>query len=125
MGILFQMQDDVLDLYGDKGRGQPGSDLREGKISALVVEHLTCCPGDKDWLLSLLQKPRDETQDDEVHRAIERIRTSGALAAVSRRIGEEAELVRNHRAWEKEPELGGIAKRLVDKVLEPIESVLL
>ncbi len=40
LGIAFQIYDDVLDLYGDKGREAPGSDLYEGKMSALVVEHL-------------------------------------------------------------------------------------
>ncbi|OGQ80632.1 MAG: hypothetical protein A2289_22030 [Deltaproteobacteria bacterium RIFOXYA12_FULL_58_15] len=124
MGILFQMQDDVLDLYGDKGRGSPGSDIREGKISALVVEHLGCCPADRDWLLSLLRTPRDQTPDDEVRRAIERMRTSGALAAVSRRIAEESERIRNDSAWTTEPALGEIAMRLVDRVLEPVASVL-
>ena len=33
-GVLFQLQDDLLDLYGEKGRERRGSDIAEGKVSA-------------------------------------------------------------------------------------------
>ena len=36
--------DDTLDLYGDKGRGEVGCDVQEGKVSALVVAHLDRVP---------------------------------------------------------------------------------
>ncbi|MEM6733646.1 MAG: polyprenyl synthetase family protein, partial [Myxococcota bacterium] len=54
LGRLFQMQDDVLDLYGEKGRDQPGADIREGKISAIVVTHLTQYPEEKTDVLEIL-----------------------------------------------------------------------
>ena len=40
LGTLFQIQDDVLDLYGEKGRKQRGADIYEGKPSILVYHHL-------------------------------------------------------------------------------------
>lgn len=40
MGIVFQIQDDLLDLYGTKGRSVRASDIREGKISFLVTDLL-------------------------------------------------------------------------------------
>ena len=78
LGVLFQLQDDVLDLYGDKGRGAPGADLKEGKVSALVVAHLERVPEDRAWLLNLLRAPRDLTPQREVEEAIRRFRASGA-----------------------------------------------
>ncbi len=36
-GILFQIRDDFLDLYGEKGRGHLGCDIEEGKISFFVA----------------------------------------------------------------------------------------
>jgi hydroxymethylglutaryl-CoA reductase len=67
LGVVFQIQDDVLDLYGDKGRDMRGSDIGEGKRSALVVhamEHAT--ERDREWLLHVLDKPREETSQQDV-----------------------------------------------------------
>ena len=88
MGALFQMQDDVLDLFGEKGRQDRGSDIKEGKISALVVQYLAINPSDRSWLLNILTKPRDETTDKMVQEVIERFRDRGALSAVLNSIKE-------------------------------------
>jgi geranylgeranyl pyrophosphate synthase len=40
--VFFQVQDDYLDLVGEKGRESRGSDLMEGKVSfpiAWAYEH--------------------------------------------------------------------------------------
>src|SRR6185503_16595061 len=37
LGLLFQAQDDYLDIVGDKARRSRGSDLLEGKLSFPVV----------------------------------------------------------------------------------------
>ncbi len=67
MGVLFQIQDDVLDIYGDKGRDMRGSDLAEGKRSALVVHALeNASPEDRDRLLSIVNRDRAETTPDHV-----------------------------------------------------------
>lgn len=120
LGVLFQLQDDVLDLYGDKGRERPGSDLREGKISALVVEHLALHPGDSGWLRQLLAAPRDATPDHEVDAAITRFREGGALAAVLRRIEQEAEAALGCSGLPQEPGLRDLAAELVEVTLAPI-----
>ena len=41
LGLLTQMQDDIIDLYGDKKRDMQGNDLKEGKVSFLIVKHLS------------------------------------------------------------------------------------
>src|SRR5215210_220447 len=40
IGVLFQVQDDILDIYGAKGRDMSASDIGEGKRSVLVVHCL-------------------------------------------------------------------------------------
>lgn len=123
LGIVFQLQDDVLDLYGDKGRESRGSDLREGKISCLVVEHLMHHPGDRDWLFGLLRMPRDSTPDGLVNEAIDRFRDGGALSSVLERIRSEAEDARNASVLESEPALHKLMIELLELILKPIESV--
>ncbi|HEX2204651.1 MAG TPA: polyprenyl synthetase family protein [Longimicrobium sp.] len=120
VGVLFQLQDDVLDLFGDKGRGAPGADLREGKVSALVVEHLELHPGDTAWLRGLLALPRDATPEAEVDRAIERFRSGGALRRVLDRVRSEAWSVAESPAFAAAPALGEVARELVCVALTPI-----
>jgi geranylgeranyl diphosphate synthase, type I len=123
LGVLFQLQDDVLDLYGDKGREVAGSDLREGKLTALVIEHLQRTPGDRAWLLRLLAMSRDHTPERGVREAIHRFRAHGALAAVRGRIAAEAEAIAASPVLLREPALRMLAVELVREVLKPIEHL--
>lgn len=120
IGLLFQIQDDVLDLYGDKGRGCPGSDLREGKVSALVVEHLSLHPQDEEWLIDLLEAPRDSTPERAVEHAIECFRTGGALDAVWRRLETIQDRISDTPAMEQHHRLHAVALNLVGASLAPI-----
>lgn len=116
LGVLFQLQDDVLDLYGDKGRDQRGADIREGKISALVVEHLRLCPDERERTLAILDTPREQTADADVDFLIARFRDSGALDAVLARITTLATLATH----EAEAQLAPLVTELVGVVLAPI-----
>ncbi len=123
LGVLFQLQDDVLDVFGEKGRDAPGSDLREGKASALVVEHLTLHPEDGPWLRSLLAAPRHETPQAEVERAVERFRAGGALGRVLGRIDAAAEEALRAPGLSGEPGLRRLAAELAAAALQPIDGV--
>lgn len=82
LGLLFQVQDDLLDLWGDKGRNAAGNDVREGKISLLVVHALArAAPDDEARLRRVLQAPRDGTGDADVAWATRLFERAGALAA--------------------------------------------
>lgn len=124
LGLLFQMQDDVLDLYGDKGRGARGSDLREGKISVLVIEHLASTPADAEWLWALLAAPREQTSSAQIDEAIRRFRSGGALSAAVARIEREAAAVLESPALATVPGLWALAAALVDNVLTPIAHIM-
>ena len=124
LGVLLQLQDDVLDLYGDKGRNERGSDLREGKISALVVEHLRLHPADTSWLLGVLGTPRNATPNSEVEKAIYRFRVGGALAAVLSGIRREVEALCSALALHREAALRVLALDFVNEVLRPIRPLL-
>jgi geranylgeranyl diphosphate synthase type I len=122
LGMLFQLQDDVLDLFGEKGREARGADVKEGKISALVVEHLRLHPDEREWLNAILDAPRDATSDEDVHAVIERFETGGALDAVLRRIVTLASHALNVPALADEPELQQLVVEVTGMVLAPIQS---
>jgi geranylgeranyl pyrophosphate synthase len=123
IGVLFQLQDDVLDLYGDKGRGNVGADLLEGKMSALVVRHLELHPGDRAWLCDLLGRPRDDVRSSDIEEAIARFRSGGALAAVARDIRDEAASARE-RALAGNARLAALVDELIEIMLTPVRKVL-
>lgn len=80
LGVLFQIQDDVLDLWGDKGRRERGCDIAEGKRSVLVVHALQHASHEQSrWLLEVLDKPRAVTTADDVGRAAALFETLGSL----------------------------------------------
>jgi len=111
LGVIFQLQDDARDLYAEKGRGR-GSDLREGKCSALVVAHLGLHPEDEGWLVDLLLTPRARTADADIDRAITAFREGGALHEVLLRIERESEAVRTSPVLSREPRLHEVALEL-------------
>jgi geranylgeranyl diphosphate synthase, type I len=120
LGVVFQLQDDVLDLYAEKGRHEPGSDLREGKVTALIIEHMARRPADRPWLRAVLAEPRSQTTEAAVRRAILRIRESGAMSAVIARIEAEADAVRTSRVLAAEPAIRALAMDLLTEIMKPI-----
>jgi len=82
MGIVFQIQDDLLDVVADKGRERRGEDLAEGKQSFLVVHALEHGdPTDVQRLLTILETPREETTDAHIEEGVSLLEKSGSLAA--------------------------------------------
>ncbi len=123
LGLLFQIQDDVLDLYGDKLRGSAGSDLYEGKVSCLVVEHVALHPEEQERLLALLKAPRESSEAAEVAYFIERFRNGGALARTVARLGAlEASI--SEAVLREVPALSAVVRDLLDRVMQPIAHVV-
>lgn len=122
LGLLFQIQDDMLDLFGDNGRDARGSDLAAvGKATAFVVEHLRLHPGDREWLLGLLNAPRAETPPAAIDLAIERFARGGALAAVWARLDALLAALDGAAALAREPALHALAARFAAEALRPVD----
>jgi geranylgeranyl diphosphate synthase type I len=125
MGVLFQVQDDVLDLYGSKGRGAPGSDIAEGKRSALVLHGMQTLPPERSaWLEDVLDQPRDATSPEDVTEAIDMLRACGSLAFAlgeleRRRVA--AQTIPNIAA---QPALAELVAGMCRVFLAPIQAVL-
>lgn len=80
LGNIFQVQDDILDLYGDKQREKVGCDIREGKLSYLVVRHLMNRPSDLSELKEILLKSRELTTDEDIQRVLELFKQGETLS---------------------------------------------
>jgi geranylgeranyl diphosphate synthase type I len=111
LGVWFQLRDDLLDLEGTRGN-PPGEDLREGKPTALTVEHLALHPGDGAWIARLLRLPRGATPADEVRRAVAAFR-GGARAAACERMEVERRAVLDAPALRAEAGLLRLAEETI------------
>jgi geranylgeranyl diphosphate synthase, type I len=125
LGIVFQIQDDVLDLYGDKGRDQVGSDLFEGKISVLVAHFLShATPEDAEQLKGLLRTPREEVDYADVLEAIAALRREGSLGYALDEVVRRRSLIAEESALEPYPALMELVKGIVEVFLAPIASIM-
>jgi geranylgeranyl pyrophosphate synthase len=71
LGVIFQIQDDLIDIYGEKNRGQKASDIAEGKISFLVAQvNQVASQGDKEVLAHILATPRAKTSAVQIDSAL-------------------------------------------------------
>ncbi len=69
LGHAFQIQDDLLDLWGNKGRGELGSDIAEGKLSYPLVLLLNKLPRgsqDRTRTEEIVRAPRENTTADQI-----------------------------------------------------------
>lgn len=125
MGVLFQIQDDTLDLYGEKGRDQRGSDIAEGKRSALVIHALAhASKDDAAWLRELLDRDRSATTQAEIDRAIELLRRTGSLRFVLDAMADLKARALAVPALAPHPELVALVRGMCDLFLKPIEPLL-
>lgn len=120
LGVLFQIQDDVVDLFGDKGRDQVGCDIYEGKVSALLVAHLEASPATKRVVMGIIDKPRSDTTEADVQKVRELYVLSGALDRVMDMICEIRDDVLGSALLRKEAEIRSLAVTLVEMALAPL-----
>jgi len=125
LGMLFQVQDDLLDVYGEKGRDRVATDVAEGKVSILVAhvnEHATA--EDKRTLSEILHKPREKTSDADITRAIElfdKYDAKGMAIGLIRKIQRD---IKEDQSLDECPEIRRVLIELGDIFLEPVHAIL-
>ncbi len=91
LGPAFQIRDDIIDLTEGKGRGgEVGCDIREGKPSiffAHALETKSGSPQERERLVEIVRRSREETSPADVGWAIDFYRRTGALEFAQREAG--------------------------------------
>ncbi len=125
MGVLFQIQDDVLDLFGSKGRDMVGTDIAEGKRSVLAVRALTTLPqAEAAWFAGVLDAPREDTSPADIQRAIALIRDHGALDFALDELARRRDAALATPAVAASPALSELVGGMCAVFLAPIEPLL-
>jgi geranylgeranyl pyrophosphate synthase len=118
LGLLFQVQDDYLDLVGDKGRKAQGSDLMEGKLSFPVIwAYAHAAPADVHAPRRILQCERRERTQAMVEDAIATLERTGALKATAEWLTEARHAALDHP-------FGRAVPGLVERMLAPVAHAL-
>jgi geranylgeranyl pyrophosphate synthase len=121
IGVLYQLQDDLLDLFDAKGRGSRGSDIYEGRLSAVVLTHLELHREEAREVFELLRKTREETTQEEVCRMIARFIEGGAAKHLLERIHSLAAELLASEALRSSPGIHAVARELIQGVLAPLD----
>ena len=128
LGALFQIQDDILDLYGEKGRDTAGNDIAEGKPSLLALHFLHHAPTPlAQQLRTTLLTPREETTPDQITWAIQQIREHGSLSYCLQQVHDlhtqaltHFETLPFHRPH---PGLREFLEATIQKLLQPVTHI--
>jgi geranylgeranyl pyrophosphate synthase len=118
LGLLFQVQDDLLDLVGDKGRAYRGSDLKEGKLSfPVVLAYTYASPEEVEPIRAVLDRPYEERTSEMVNDACDALERCGALAMTATWLREAAEAAIRHP-------LSSLVPGCVEKFLAPVRHAI-
>lgn len=121
IGLLFQMQDDILDCFGNKGRRQ-GADICEGKVSLLVVEHLCLYPADTNLFINVLEQDSPVDQDT-IERCIDTFSEHGALNLALREISLLEHQLCTAPILSEYPKIHHLVHGLLDTIMTPIQHL--
>jgi geranylgeranyl diphosphate synthase type I len=116
IGVLYQLQDDLLDLGLGKGKGRRAADLEEGKVNALVAAHLLLHPEERAQTLEFLRSPEIRRQPEAVEAMVSRLFAGGAVAFVNRSLEGSVAGVREGAIAAGAPGLAILADELIATV---------
>jgi geranylgeranyl pyrophosphate synthase len=116
-GVLYQLQDDLLDLTMAKGKGRIAADIHEGKVNAVVAAHLSLHPTERAETLTLLRAAAAGTApESNIERLVNRLVDGGAVAHVERQLALQARAILADPTLRAVPALLDLASELVHRV---------
>lgn len=124
LGNMFQLRDDIIDLFGMKEGRRAGSDILEGKVSVLTSLSLSrLAPGDRQELLDILQVPRSRKTDDVIGRVTDIYHRTDAVRGACELYTKEREKLFQLPVVKENKLLLGFMTQLVDQVSAPLDTI--
>lgn len=123
LGILFQLQDDILDLYGDKNRDMQGNDIKEGKVSFLIVKHLELHHYNFEMVKKLLRRHRSNILRGEILIIKEQFLRDGTLSAALSELVDRSHALLNAEEVVDRPEVQRVLQILISDLLKPLQHL--
>jgi geranylgeranyl pyrophosphate synthase len=118
LGHAFQIQDDLLDLWGDKGRGEAGGDIAEGKLSyplVLLLNQLPRGSAGRKRVEEIVRASRDETTEEMVRFVVSAMEKEGIKERARMDFQRHLKEARNNSSFWEEV-IGFLADWLEEKV---------
>ena len=124
-GILFQIQDDVLDIYGEKARDRHATDIAEGKISALIALFNDAAnPKDRARVAEILKTPREKTSSEQIAEVLQLFEKYEVKNAALQRIHTIQNSLQSDPVLSQHPEIHGLLVAMNQIFLKPIGHLL-
>jgi geranylgeranyl diphosphate synthase type II len=81
MGAAFQIQDDLLNLVGQRERygKEIGGDILEGKRTLMLIHLMETAADEREWLREFLGRPRLDRENSEVRRILALMHERGSI----------------------------------------------
>lgn len=122
-GQLFQVQDDIIDLYGIKGRKQQGNDIKEGKLSALCATHVLLHPEDHQMMIDILNTKRELTGQETIDRLKSLFKDQGSLSHCLEFIQQKLNDIENNKLLTTNTKLSAYFQNIVSKLMQNFNEV--
>jgi geranylgeranyl pyrophosphate synthase len=124
VGTLFQVQDDILNVFGPVGRDRIGNDIREGKRTLLVVHCLQHSGArDASRLRAILEEPSSSTSEADIDEAKSLFEASGSLAFCFDELERRRLATLSIPALAGYPKLRAVLSEATSMFLRPVASV--
>lgn len=123
LGELFQLQDDILDLYGDKQRDMQGNDLKEGKVSFLILKHLELYHYNLEAMRKLLSQGREQLERGEILVVKEQFARDGTLGAALEEFTSRCLDLAQSEYLEENPRVSSVIGALMEAMVKPLSHL--
>lgn len=120
LGLLFQLQDDILDLYGDKQKGMQGNDVMEGKVSFLILKHLELYHYNLEGMRKLLSRGRGNIDRGDILVLKEQLVRDGTLDMALEELSSRLASLMGGELFTKRPRVRSTVESLAGEIVTPL-----